>query len=494
MSSFQFWVEHFFLYYFTLINGLYTLFIFIAAYDILIRSKESHVEDTTEVLKSNALPPLLFIIPLHNDAKSVLSSIACVIGLTYQYKQIIIVNDGSDDDSMEKLKEELELVEIKKQYEDKLSTSEVKSVFKSNRYMDLTVIDKTHCGKYDAVNAALNACEAPLFVVLDSDTYIDNDEFESLVRSILTTNDVSAVGASIRIMNGCKIKNNKIITTGFPNKVLPALQCLEYFRAFCLRDGLNYINGNFIIAGAFSIFPTEALTKMGGLGPSSGEDVEVVVRLHRIMRLAKQPYKVTYFSDPVAYTIAPEKLKDLKNQRVRWQRGLLESIWFHKSMCFNPKYKLFGIFAFPFWLFGEALEPLVEILGITYIVVAAIIGRLELSFFILFSALSIGYTFLYSIYALCIEEFSYRKYPSIRSLLMLLFVNAIENFGYRQLLLFWRTQGFFSFIANFKTIRKSKKWIDKVIRGALKQIHPEEHKVDTQDAKKGADQARPVTK
>lgn len=316
----------------------------------------------------------------------------------------------------------------------------------------------------------MNAVPTPFFVVLDADTFVDSDQFQSLIRPILTAPDTIGVGASIRIMNGCEMDYNRVKTAQFPKHFLPALQALEYLRAFCMRDGLDAMNANFIISGAFSIFPRDLIVRIGGFAPSCGEDVEVVVRLHRFMLEEKIPYKIHYFSDPVAFTLAPVNLKELGEQRIRWHRGLLEAIWHHKRVFMRPLYKLFGIFNLPFWVFAEALEPIVELFGWIYIIVVICLGELNYHFFFMFIAVTWVYTALYTIFALFLEEFSYRKYPTLRSLAMLLFANLVENFGYRQLTLYWRLIGFYRFIRDFKGVKVSFAFIkDLIQKGHAKQ-------------------------
>ncbi len=466
LQTFQFWFENILLGYFGGINVLYTILLIVAAFHIFSRIKEIREEDTTQILKSDSLPTILFVIPIHNEAENVIPNISNIMLLSYRYKQVIAVNDGSDDNTMEILMKELDLVEIPKYYVEEIPTQQVKKVYRSRSHPEVTVIDKEKGRKFDAVNAAINAAPNPFFVVLDADTFVDSKQFESLVRPILTSTKTIGVGASIRIMNGCTLNYNRVTTAQFPKEFIPAVQSLEYLRAFCLRDGLDIINGNFIISGAFSIFPRDLIVQAGGFGPSCGEDVEIVVRLHRLMLEAKIPYRIQYFSDPVAFTVAPTKLGELGQQRSRWHLGLLESIWFHKRICMNPKYRVFGIFGFPFWLLGETLEPFFEAIGWIYLISMWCIGSLHVPFFLMLFASTVGYTALYTIFALCLEEFSYRKYPSLKSLTMLLLANFLENIGYRQLTVFWRLRAFFMFIKKFGEVRKSSRFINDLMKKA----------------------------
>lgn len=477
--TFQSSIEFFFIAYFSFINVLYTIFLLIGFANVAVRVREINEDDIEHLLKSDSLPSIMFVFPIYNEGEHIISNLENILSLTYRYKQIVAVNDGSTDNSLQLIKDKYELIEVPKYYQDQLPTKEVKQVYQSKSHPDFIVIDKENGGKFDAINSAINAVDSELFVVLDADTYIDNHRFMYLVRPILTSGITIAVGASIRIMNGCDIEYNRIKTTKFPQNFLPAAQSLEYLRAFCLRDGLDVFNFNFIVSGAFSIFPRELVADIGGFSPTKGEDVEIIVRLHRFMLERGERYKVKYFADPVAYTLAPTKLNDLSDQRTRWHLGLLEAFWCHRRICFNPKYKAFGIFGFPFWIICEALEPLLEFLGIVYIITAISMGVLHTTFFLLFIAVTIGYTALYTIFALFVEEFSFREFPSLRSLTMLLIANFVENIGYRQFTLYWRLKGFIQFFKRRKEVKAFSSFVNDLVDKGHKKMN--EKKTDPLD-------------
>lgn len=467
IESFAFWIEMSLLIYFVSINLLYTLFLAVAGFGIVRRSKEIDEEDTSPILKSEFLPSIVFIVPSYNGERYVIQNISNILLLSYRYKKIILVNDGSTDQTMKKVIKDFELIEVPKYFKDEIPTLEIKKVYRSKIHPEIIVIDKLKGGKFDAVNAGINAASTPFFAILDVDTFVDSKQFESLVRPILTNPETIGVGASIRVMNGCTIDYNRVITAQFPRHFIPALQSLEYLRSFCLRDGLDAVNANFILAGAFSIFRRDIIIRAGGYGPSCAEDAEIVIRLHRLMREGKKKYKIQYFSDPVSFTEVPENLKSLGKQRVRWHLGILESLWIHKRVFMNPRYGSFGLFGYPFWVFSEAIEPLVEAFAWTYLIVFWMLGILQIDFFLFVFAATIGYTSLYTIFALFLEEFSYRKYPSFRSLWMLLIANLVENIGYRQLTIYWRIKGCCIFAFN---ILKNQR-MGNLINGWIKKAH-----------------------
>lgn len=463
MSSFPI-LELFFLSYFALINIIYIVFLILGSGQVYKRFNQVEEEDSLFLLKSNTLPEILFIVPMHNEAKNILISLYNILNLSYRYKKIIAVNDGSTDDTLGAIQTAFELVEIPKMYTDELPTQEVKKVYQSKRHPEFFLLDKVKGGKADAVNAAINATPTPFFVVLDADTILDNTGFEKLIRPMLSSSKTISVGACIRIINGCAIEHNRVSTARFPDQFYPAMQAIEYLRAFFLREGFNLVNSNYIVSGAFGVFPRDLIIGVGGYSHTVGEDVEIIIRLHRVMKEIKKPYAIEYLPDPIAWTVAPHQYKPLERQRSRWHRGLLETIWHHKKILFNPRYRFFGVIGFPFFLISEGLEPIVEIGAIIYIIFAFIYGFLNLDFLYLVLAVSFGFTSLYSILCLFIEEMTFRKYPSLRSLIVLFMCNFIENIGYRQMTLYWRMKGFVDFFRNLKTTRKETQVIKEKVK------------------------------
>lgn len=458
------WIDYFFLLYFSAVNIVYTVLFFIGAFSVHYRRKEISAEDVSSILHSDSLPEICFIVPMYNESKNILSVIENLLHLTYRYKQIIVVNDGSEDDCFEVLKKNFDLTAIPQFYSEKISTAKIRGIYRSRKYPQILALDKEHEGKYDAINAGLNACTSEFFIGVDADSYIDDQTFELMIRPILTSPNMIAVGASVRIRNGCTLKYNRIDAKNFPQGYLPAMQQLEYMRTFLMRQGLDWVGGNFVIAGVFSIFSTDLIRQIGGFCYAGvAEDLEVVVRLHRLMKERKISYEIFYLSDPVSWTEGPSTLKKLGKQRIRWHFGLLESIWTHKKMCLNWNYGLMGIGVFPYMIWGEAIEPLIEIAGMLYILIAWLFGVLDTPFFFLFLLLSYGFTSLYTIACLFIEELNFRKFSSFRTLLILILCSFVENFGYRQLNLLWRTMGFGRFFKQFPHVKELSKKINQFI-------------------------------
>ena len=460
--------EPVFLWYFASINAVYVILLILAPLKVFSRQKESVKENYTQVLRSNTLPEISFLVPAHNESKNIVHAVKNLLAISYRYKKIIVINDGSTDSTKDLLIEAFQFVPIPRLYSEDIPTKTVKTVYQSKDHPELIFIDKMHGKKYDTLNAGINACQTPFFISIDADTFIDDPAFELLIRPILTNPTTIAIGASVRVFNGCSVSLNTISTFNFPLKILPAMQTLEYLRAFLERQGWDYVGGNFVLSGAFAVFKSDIVRQAGGYVDTVADDMEIVIRLHRMMKERKEPYQITYLPDPVAWTICPETYKALGIQREHWHRGLLDCLWFHKKAFFNPSYGLFGLFIYPFWLYSECLEPFMEVFGYLFIITGYFLGFVSIHFALLFLAVAWGFTALFTLSCVLIEELSFKKYPSIRSLLLFALYALCENFWYRQLTLYWRLKGSFVFLKEFHTIQKTNKKVESLLKKSLK--------------------------
>lgn len=467
--SISYWLDPFFLFYFSMINVTYTILLILGSTKIYERRKELNIEDFTYLLRSNSLPTIAFLIPAYNEEKNIIAVVDNIVNLAYRRKKIIVINDGSIDHTFELLKKRYDLVAIPRYYEENIPSKPIRGVYRSLNHPDIIVIDKENGQKYDALNAGLNACEEFYYVSVDADTFIDDTGFEALIRPILSFPETIATGASLRIRNGCTLNFNRINSDRFPASYISAMQSLEYLRAFLMRQGWDYMGGNYILSGAFSVFRTDAVKWISGYAPTVADDLEIILRLNRVFMATHTPYKIKYLPDPTGWTECPSTLKTLGRQRFLWHRGTMEAAWFNKELFANPKFGRYGIFVYPFLVFGEIFEPIVECLGYIYIAFGLFLGEINLFYLLLLLAIIWGFVYIFTLCCLIIEELSFRKFPTARSLTLLFLYNLIENFGYRQLTLIWRIRGFMGFFKRYQDIQADTKHINKSVEEILKQ-------------------------
>jgi cellulose synthase/poly-beta-1,6-N-acetylglucosamine synthase-like glycosyltransferase len=429
--------------YFVILNTYYFGTSLISFRALRRYSRSLSAADTADLIRFGGAPPVSILVPAYNEAANCLGALRSLLDLEYPHYEVIFINDGSSDETMQLLREEYRLEASYRSKTSDLGRGQVRGVFQSATHPQLWVIDKVNGGKSDALNVGLDRCHTPLFCSLDADTALERDALLRLCRSFLENADTIAAGGIVRVANGSSFRSGRIRDVRLPTSLLARLQVVEYLRAF-LAGRMGWSSGQvlLIVSGAFGMFRREVVVSAGGYSVRSvGEDMELIVRLHRHMREAKRPYNISFVPDPVAWTEVPESMRVLARQRDRWQRGLLQSLAAHRVMLFNPRYGRIGMIAYPYFWFMEGFGPVVEVLGYAAFTVAVIFGWVAPEFVIAFLLLSVFSGVALSLAAIGLEELSFRRYTGQRDFSRLLWLALVENFGYRQYLAFARFRG-----------------------------------------------------
>ena len=398
-----------------------------------------------EVYASPFTPPVSIILPAYNEEAGVVSSVHSLLDLRYPRHEVIVVNDGSKDGTVDRLREAFDLVPVREALRTLIPTAPVRGAFVSRTHPNLWVVDKENGGKADALNAGINASANPYFCAIDADAVLEQD---ALLRIILPFVDdpelVAAAGGIVRVANGAVIESGRMVDFRLPAGHIARFQILEYFRAFLIgRLAFDSINAVLIISGAFGLFKRELVEAVGGYAHNTvGEDAELVARLHGYLQDRGEPYRIRFIPNPVAWTEAPSDVKTLSRQRRRWQRGLGETLWRHRRRIFNPRAGLFGLFTLPYFLFFELLGAVIEALGIPVVLIAWLVGALSVTFFLLFLAVSVLLAVVISISALMLEEYADRRYERGSDMARLVVYAVVESLGYTQLTAYFRCLGF----------------------------------------------------
>ncbi|QAU34475.1 glycosyltransferase family 2 protein [Janthinobacterium sp. 17J80-10] len=437
-------VTWFILCYFVALNGGYLLLNLLSLRALHRRGQEQFLNELPQAY-SGLEPPVSLLVPAYNEETTIAASIRSMLQLTYSEFEIIVINDGSRDDTLEVLKREFNLLPFPEAYRTQIPTRDIRCIYRSTRHANLRVIDKDNGGKADSLNAGINASRYPLFCGVDADSILQRDSLERVVKPFLNDPTVVATGGTVRVANGCEVSGGFLTKVNLPKNIWALFQVVEYLRAFLFgRLGWSAINGMLIISGAFGVFRKDTVILAGGYRPNTiGEDMELVVRMHRLLRARRQPYRIEFVPDPVCWTEAPEDYKTLKNQRIRWQRGLSESLAANWGLLFSRNGGAPGWLAFPFMLLFEWLGPLVELGGYVFMVVAFLGGAISWQAFGAFLFVAIGLGILLSASGLLLEEMSFHIYPRGKHLLWLGLVVIIENLGYRQINTVWRLTGLY---------------------------------------------------
>lgn len=432
-----------------LVISFYSIILVISVFQLRKEYLLNRNQTFDEYMNESFAKPVSIIVPAYNEEAGIVASVRSLLSIDYPSFEIIVVNDGSKDDTIEKMITHYQMKEINPAVRKQVETKAVKKVYQSASLPNLFLIDKENGGKADALNAGINFSHFPYFCSLDGDSVLERDAFLKVMKPILDSDgEVIASSGSIRIANGCEIQDGNILKVGLAREPLVIMQIIEYLRAFLMgRIGLSRHNLLLIVSGAFGVFSKQWVIDAGGYKTNTvGEDMELVVRLHRLIRDKKQKKKIVYVPDPVCWTEVPESPTYLRRQRRRWHRGLFESLWTHRKMTFNPRYGLIGFISFPYFWIVEFLGPIVELLGYIYVVISLFFGGIYLEFAILIFLLSCLYGSLFSMAAVLLEEWSLRKFPKISDLIKLFFYSLTETLWYRPLTVFWRCEGIWQLV------------------------------------------------
>jgi cellulose synthase/poly-beta-1,6-N-acetylglucosamine synthase-like glycosyltransferase len=427
--------------YFAILNGLYMVFTAIAW-----RSLGSHLRGRSfsaveEAFNSPFTPGITVILPAFNEAAGIVESVNSLLSLRYPSYEVVVVNDGSTDDTVQRLNASFDLVPGHRAVRDSVRTQPIRGSYVSRRNPNLWVLDKANGGKADALNAGVEAAQYPYVCALDADALIETDALLRVAAPILDDPQrVVATGGIVRIANGSTIDHGRVTGVKLPRNPLAILQVLEYFRAFLIgRVGWTRLNALLIISGAFGLFQRDAIEEVGGYATDTvGEDMELVVRLHRHYRARGLPYRIEFVPDPVCWTEVPEDIGSLSRQRRRWHRGLGQTLWRHRRGVFNPRYGTFGMLALPYFVLFEFLGPVVETFGTVLTIVAFAVGDFSAASFVGFLVLAFLVAIVLSIAALALEEFNFHRHQRTRDVVSMMFFTVVENLGYRQLNDLWR--------------------------------------------------------
>ncbi|MGD2047202.1 MAG: glycosyltransferase [Gemmatimonadota bacterium] len=438
--------------YFLVLNSVYLVMSVFAFRSLRRYALRMKAVDVAELMATSGMPPVTLIAPAYNEEPTCVESVRSLLTLRYPSYDIVVVNDGSTDGTLARLSEAFELQEAARAPVATIPTAEVGAVYRSARHPNLWVVDKANGGKADALNAGLNYCRTPLFCAMDADSLLEPDALTRIVRSFLEDSTTVAAGGVIRIVNGCRVRSGVVEDVRLPRSTLARIQVLEYLRSFLSgRMGWDALDATLIISGAFGMFQRSVVTEVGGYATDTvGEDMELIVRIHRYCREQGRPYRVAFVPDPVAWTECPETLKVLGRQRDRWQRGLVESLWKHRVMLLNPRYGKVGLLAVPYYFFLEVFGPIIEGVGYVTFLTALILGRTSMPFVLAFLAVAFAFGIALSFAAIGLEELSFRRYPRFTDLVRLLWVAVLENVGYRQLSTYWRLRGMISKLTGAK--------------------------------------------
>jgi cellulose synthase/poly-beta-1,6-N-acetylglucosamine synthase-like glycosyltransferase len=440
-------------FYFVFVNFSYITLIIFSYIQTKRSKKESSIFQLSGLFDTRLYKSISILAPAYNEEASIIESTEALLHLEFADYEIIVVNDGSKDKTLEKLITHFKLKKIDRYIPKSIDTEPVKAVYGSHRYPNLFVVDKENGRKADALNAGINVSRKDLICAVDSDTLLEPTVLQQMLMAFVADPTTVAVGGVVRVANGCKFELGEVSEVKVPKSTIGRIQAVEYLRAFLFgRTGWDYFDSLLIISGAFGVFDRDSVINVGGyLHDTVGEDMELVVRLHRHYRDKGEKYRVRFLPEPVCWTEVPESWSTLGRQRNRWQRGLAVTLWRLRKMMLNPKYGRLGFFAMPFFLFVELLSPIIELGGYLILTISFFMGVINVQFALLFLTAAILLGMILSVLSVLMEELTFRRYDRMRDVAILILYAFLENLGYRQIHAWWRFKGLIDFFKGNKS-------------------------------------------
>ncbi len=448
------WLQWPLLAYMIALNGIY-LTLIIAGSGVVHRYVTLRpLRDYGYVARSPLSMPVSILVPAHNEQPTIVASVMALLESQYGKLEIVVVNDGSTDGTLDALVEAFGLVEVERVPRSGLRTQDIRQAYLSSLDPRVVVVDKVNGGKADALNAGINFAQYPLVCAIDADTLLDSGALARLVWEFQSHGDTVATGGIVRIVNGSIVEGGLITSVRTPRSILENIQVMEYLRAF-LGGRLAWSRWNqlLIISGAFGLFRRDILIEAGGYDPGTiTEDAELILRIRRMRADQGLPCRITFFPDPICWTQAPATMGQLARQRDRWQRGLGEMLIKHRGMLLNKRYGRIGWIALPYYWLFELLEPAITVIGLVLVTIGLIVGTVDPVVYALLVAMATAFGLFLSLGVILIEERAFRRYPSWKDLRHMAVAVLLENFGYRQ----W--QAWVRFRALFRIRRQRGTW------------------------------------
>ena len=439
------------------ILGSYLVLTVISTAEIIKYCRRRKLIDSTTLHDCPFLPSVAIIAPAYNEEVTIIPNIRSLLSLHYSNLTVIVVNDGSKDNTLAWTIEAYSLVKVDYPFEQVISTKPVRGIYKSTNpaFSKLLVVDKENGGKADAINVGVNiANQSDYFACIDVDCILEPDSMLKMVEPIMQSKEhrIVAVGGIVWLTNDAVIEEGKVIKIKTPESFIARIQVIEYFRAFLLgRTTWAWLDGLLLISGAFGIFERKVVLEVGGYNHHTvGEDMELVMRIHMLMRERKEKYRVSYVPDPLCWTEAPGNYKILSKQRQRWTRGTIECLLFHRKMFFNPRYGVLGVLSYPYWFCAEWLAPFFETGGLLFVLIATLFGIGSWKIFLALFGLIYVYSLFISFFSIFAQEISYQTYSTSKDALWLFLTALIEPFYYHPRTVKWALKANLNFFRGKK--------------------------------------------
>ena len=427
-----------FIAYLVVVNGVYLLLHVLAVRTVREKVTLRPLENLPPVQPA-LVPPVSVVVSARDEADRVVERVRAALALDYPQFEVVVVNDGSRDATLERLREAFALEAFPEVYWRRIAVKPVRTIYHSRLHRNLRVVDKERGGTADAINAGVNTSRYPLFIALDPRWSLRRDGLRVLAEPFVDDPATLAAGSTVRI-DPDGTGGMEAAPAELPPSLFSRLQIVEHLREPLFgRLGWARLNAALAVSGSAILFRKDAVVEAGGFrGDVLVEEMELVTRLHRLWQAKGERYAVHVVPDPICWTRPAATLSELRTQRMRWQVGLAQAMAANRELFATARGGAVRWLAYPFLSLLERFGPAVEILGLALVSAMFLLDLVPGLAFMAFLALVFALGFLVSMSALVLEDLSFRLYPRWGQAARLAIAAVVENLGYRQLVSFWR--------------------------------------------------------
>ncbi|WP_240421067.1 glycosyltransferase family 2 protein [Paenibacillus periandrae] len=429
---------------------LYFLIMALSSQRMRTQIKSTMYSRFRELSGSEHVPPVSILVPSYNEELTIIDNVRSLMALEFPQYEVVVINDGSQDSTLQVLVDEFQLTRIRpSSIRSLVQSKSIEEIYHNPQYPKLVVINKKNGGKADALNAGINAAQYPLVATIDADSMLEKDALIRLVQLYMENPEQHiAIGGNVRIANGSTIQGGRVTKHRLSRKSLPAMQYVEYMRAFLGgRIGWSALNGLLIVSGAFGLFRKDYLIEVGGYeADCPGEDMNIVMKLHRYMLQQGLPYRILFCPDAVCWTQAPDTLSILGSQRKRWIRGNLWNVIHFRAMLFVPKYKIIGWLALPYTILYETLSPFIKLSGLVALLAYVVMNMTQWPILLAFILINLLISLLFTTGSLIIEEIAFKRSTQTADIWKIIGYSMLMTIGYDQMNALWKLHGHADFL------------------------------------------------
>lgn len=431
--------------YFLVLNFGYTLVTFYAFRNVQSGMPATGDLDMLRHRMSDAnVRSVSVVVPAFNEEATIASTVNSILNAEYPEHEVIVVDDGSTDHTLSTLLSTYQAYPIERPVRRLFAHEPVTTVYLSSTHPNLWILAKENGGKADALNTGIEYARFPLLCAIDADSILERDALLRIGQRFVLDKRLIAVGGAVRVLNGCRVDGALVREIRAPRRMIECIQVAEYLRGFLAgRVAWHRAGSLLIISGAFGVFRKDMLETVGGYRKTVGEDMDVVIRLHRHCVDHGIAYDVGFVPEPVCWTQVPTDMRSLLQQRNRWQRGLADCLWHNRGMLFNPRYGKIGLIGFPYFVLFELIGPLVEFLGYFAFLLFALLGWVDTRFALLFFVVAVLWGMWLNAAGVLIDNLVLHRYTRVRDALKVALLGSLEFIGFRQLVAVERLIGTF---------------------------------------------------